>query len=208
MTHHVVEDSAALQLALPEPGHVGSAVLLRGPGQIGAAGECGAARPDDGAALRHGGRERLVLEIAVGDPGLLRELEDPLRFRDVAAERFLACDAAELALAARDRVRDLLEVLDAREVRTAHPKRIDRGVGHHLSQRAVGLRLPHVELPRHGRHVLSVLVVRAPHTQHVGISHALEREEMEPRIEPASDESDAESFPGHTRPPLLLPACH
>src|SRR6185437_16278637 len=147
-------------------------------------------------------------EIAVGDPGLLRELEDPLRFRDVATQRLLARYPAELSFPARDRVRDLLEVLDAREVRAAYPERIDRGVGHHLAQRAVRLCLPHVELPRHCRHVLSVLVVRAPHTQHVRIAHALEREEMEPRVEPASDESDAESFPGHTRPPLRLPACH
>src|SRR3989449_11427750 len=102
VTHHVVEDAAALELSLPEPGHVGSAVLLRRPGQIGAARERGAARPDDGAALRHGRRERLVFEIAVGDPGLFRELEDPLRFRDVAAEWFLTRDPAELSLPARD----------------------------------------------------------------------------------------------------------
>src|SRR3989449_1078209 len=127
VTHHVVEDAAALELSLPEPGHVGSAVLLRRPGQIGAARERGAARPDDGAALRHGRCERLVFEIAVGDPGLFRELEDPLRFRDVAAEWFLTRDPAELSLPARDGVRDLLEVVDAGEVRTAHPERIDRG---------------------------------------------------------------------------------
>src|ERR1041384_4262945 len=132
------------------------------PGQIGATREGGAARPDDGAALRHGRRERLVFEIAVGDPGLFRELEDPLRFRDVAAEWFLTRDPAELSLPARDRVRDLLEVVDAGEVGTAHPERIDRGVGYHLSQRAIRLRLPHVELPGDGRHILSVLVVRAP----------------------------------------------
>src|SRR3989442_2930884 len=47
VTHHVVEDPAALELALPEPGHVGSAVLLRGPGEVRAAGERGAARPDE-----------------------------------------------------------------------------------------------------------------------------------------------------------------
>src|SRR5204862_498346 len=130
VAHHVVEDAPALELPLPEPGHVGSAVLLRRPGEIGAARERGAARPDDGAALRHGRRERLVFEIAVGDPGLFCELEDPLRFRDVAAEWFLTRDPAELSLPARHGVRDLLEVVDAGEVRTAHPERIDRGVGH------------------------------------------------------------------------------
>src|SRR3989442_2397274 len=83
VTHHVVEDPAALELALPEPGHVGSAVLLRGPGEVRAAGERGAARPDDGAALRHGGREYLVLQVAVGDSGLLRELEHLIRLGDL-----------------------------------------------------------------------------------------------------------------------------
>src|SRR5439155_14467284 len=136
------EDPAALELALPEPGHVGYAVLLRRPGEVGAAGERRAAGPDDGAPLRHGGRERLVLEIAVSDPGLFRELEDSLRFGDIAGERLLAGDPAKLSLAARDRVRDLLEVLDAREVRAAQPERVDRGVGHHLRHRAVQLRLP------------------------------------------------------------------
>src|SRR5438093_9648843 len=61
-----------------------AAVLLGRSGEVRASGERRAARPDDGATLRHGGCERLVLEVAVGDPGLLHEVHDPLRLGEVA----------------------------------------------------------------------------------------------------------------------------
>src|SRR5207249_5415083 len=112
-----------------EPRHVRPAVLLGGAGEIGAARERRPAGPGDRSPLGDRRRERLVLEIAVGDAGLLYELGDAFRFGDVPGERLLAGGALELSLAARDRVRDLLHVLDPGEVWPGPPHRVHRGIG-------------------------------------------------------------------------------
>src|SRR2546427_6990269 len=121
------------------------------------------AGPGDRPPLDDGRRERLVLEIAVGDAGLRHELGDALRLGDVAGERLLAGDTLELALAARDRVRHLLHVLDAGEVRPAQPHGVDRGIGYQLGDGRERLCLADVEPARQGRHLLGVLPVRAPY---------------------------------------------
>ena len=65
VAHHVVQDAAALQRAVPEPRHVRAAVLFGRARQVRAAGDRCAARPDELAPARHRRREDLVLEIPV-----------------------------------------------------------------------------------------------------------------------------------------------
>ena len=150
--------------------------------------------------MRHGRRERLVLEVAVGDAGLLHELGDPLRLGDGARERLLAGDSGELALAPVHGVHDLFDVFDAREVRPAQPQRADPRVRDHLGDRAVRLRRTDVELAGESRRLLGMLLVRAPHAHHVRVPHRLERLQVKPGVESAADEPDAQSLL-HARAP-------
>src|SRR5215207_5095468 len=92
VAHHVVEHSAALQLALPEPGHVRTAVLFRGAREVRAPRRGGATGPDQGPAGLDVWSKKLVLEIAVSKAHTLHQLEDMPCFRDVARERLLARD--------------------------------------------------------------------------------------------------------------------
>src|SRR6185437_3174341 len=118
MAHHVVQHTAALQLAAPEPWHVRAAVLFGCAREIGTSGRRRAARPEKCASRLHLRRKDLILEIAVRDARTRDEIANLLRLGDVARQRLLAGDAAELALAALDRVHDLFDVLDARVIRT------------------------------------------------------------------------------------------
>ena len=145
VAHHVVEHAAALQVALPEPRHVRPAVLLGGAGEVGAPGDLGAARPEQGAARGDVRCEQLVLEIARRDAGLLHHLDDFLGLGDVAPQRLLARDAEQLG-AALHRGDDLLEVRDAREVRPADPDGVDGGVLHQRGDRGEGLGITDAEL--------------------------------------------------------------
>ena len=73
VAHHVGEHAATLLVALPEPGHVRAGMLLRRAREIGPAGERHGAAPDDLLAALDGGREHLVLQVACGEPGVVRE---------------------------------------------------------------------------------------------------------------------------------------
>src|SRR5438309_7532439 len=112
MTHHVVEHTAALQLAAPEPRHVRTTVLLGRAREVGTSGCRRAARPDECVASLDLRREHLVLEIAVRQSYALHELDDALRLVYVARERLFTRDAAQSALSALDGVHDLFDVLD------------------------------------------------------------------------------------------------
>src|SRR5262245_33063380 len=116
MAHHVVEHAAALQLALPEPGRVRTAVLLGGAREVGAPSELRAARPQEIASGFDLRRKQLILEIAVRQADLVHELEDPLCLVDIARERLLTGDSLELPFAALERAHHLFDVLDARVV--------------------------------------------------------------------------------------------
>ena len=97
VAHHVVEHAAALQVALPEPGHVRAAVLLGRAREVGAPGAAAPRAQTISRAALEARREELVLEIAVQDARLLHELDHAPRLGDVAAERLLAGDAAQVA---------------------------------------------------------------------------------------------------------------
>jgi hypothetical protein len=47
-----------------------------------------------------------------------------------------------------DCVDDLLDVFDAAVIRPRDPERLDRGIGDHLANRGIRLRLADVKLPR------------------------------------------------------------
>src|SRR5258708_14440161 len=97
VAHHVVEHAAALQLALPEPRRVRSAVLLGGAREVGAAGELRAARPQQIATGLDLGRKNLVLEIPVREADFGDELEDSLCLAHIARDRLLTRHAPWLA---------------------------------------------------------------------------------------------------------------
>ncbi len=135
MAHHVVEHAAALQLALPEPGHVRPAVLLGGAGQIRAPGERGAAGPDQMPPVLHLRREQLVLQISGVEPHALHERVHLLRFGHVAGQRLLAGEPPQRSARPRSIVLDdLLDVLDAGVVGAAQPEGVDFGIGHHRAR--------------------------------------------------------------------------
>jgi hypothetical protein len=197
VAHHVVENAAALQPALPEPGHVRPAVLLGGTGQVGAAGRGGAAGPDEHAAMLHLRAEELVFEVAVPEPRLPGERGHLLRFLDGAGEWLFAGKPQEFTAAAEHGVGDFLDVGHSRLVGPAEPDGVDGRVGHHFGNGAVGACLPHVELPGIRRGVLSVGAIGAPDAEHVGIAYSLPALHVKAGVESAADESDAEATLGH-----------
>ena len=194
VAHHVVQDAAALKIPAPKPRHVRPAVLFRGAREIWPAGERRAPCPHDRPPLGHRRREQLVLQVAVREPRFFHELGDALRLGDVTRERLLAGDALERPFAARHGVYDLLHVLDPGLVRPAQPQRVDRGVRHHVGDRAMRLGGAEVEPPRLRRHVLGVLAVRAPYAEHVGIAHGLQPLQVEPGVEAAAHEPDSQAL--------------
>src|SRR2546422_495268 len=103
------------------------------------------------------------------------------------------------------RIADLFHVLDAGVVPAAQPERVDLRVRHHLGDRAVRVRLTEVEVARQGGRLLGVLWGRAPHPAHVRIAHRLEGVQVEPRVEAAADEPDAESTSCHYVRPSPFP---
>ena len=90
VTHHIVQHTAALQLAAPEPRHVRAAVFFRGTGEIGSARRRRAARPKEltsGFDLR---RENLILEIALSDSNPRHEISHLLCFGDISRQQRIA----------------------------------------------------------------------------------------------------------------------
>src|SRR5207253_8798323 len=62
-----------------------------------------------------------------------------------------------------------------------------------------------VELARQGGRLLGALPRRAPHPAHVRVAHRLESVQVEPRVEAAPDEPDAESTSCHYVCPSPFP---
>ena len=133
VTHHVVQYPAALQPSLPEPGHMGAAVLLGRPSEVRPAGQGGTAGPEELPASLDLGREALVLQVAMLETGSLHQLADPLGLGHVPRQGFLAGDAPQLSLAPEDSVGHLLHILDSRMVGAAEPDRVDGRIGHQVS---------------------------------------------------------------------------
>jgi hypothetical protein len=88
---------------------------------------------------------------------------------------------------------ELLDVLQARVVRSRKPNRIDRGVGHHVGDRGVGLRVANVEVARERRGGGRVLRVRTPDAAHVGVAHGRPSAQVKLGVESTADKPDAES---------------
>jgi hypothetical protein len=171
-----------------------TAVLLGGAREVGAAGQLRASRPDYLSAALHLGREELVLQVSGQHACPFGERHYPLGLRHVAREWLLAGDADERATPGVDRLDDLLHVLDTLVVGTTDPDRVDGGIGHHVADGLVRLRLAHAELPRECRGRGGVPRVGAPHAEYVGITHADESLQVEFRVEAAPDDPYAESL--------------
>src|SRR3954469_8565990 len=108
MTHHVIEHTAALQRALPEPRHMRAAVLLGGACEVRTASQSCAAGPDKLAPASDVRREQLVLEVPGVEAHTLHQINHFLRFGDVSRERLFAGEAAKRSCPAFNGVDDLL----------------------------------------------------------------------------------------------------
>ena len=95
-----------------------AAVLFGSAREIGAPRELGAAGPQQVAAGFDLWCEHLILEIAVCQTDLVHQLRDPLGLFHIARQRLFTRDALELSLPALDGAHHLLDVLDARVIRT------------------------------------------------------------------------------------------
>src|SRR6185312_15828152 len=197
MTHHVVEHTAALHVAAPEPWHVRATVFFGCAREIRASGSRCAATPDQRPAGLDLRREQLILQIAVHQSNALDELEDRCGFRDVACEWLFARDCLESAPATLDRADYLPDVLDAGEVGAEQPDRVDRGIGNHVGDGIVRAGISNIERARERRGRGCVLTVRTPDSEYVRVAHSDERLEVEPGDETAANEADAESVAAH-----------
>src|SRR5262245_40259943 len=101
-------------------------MLLRGASEIRAARRSGAPGPGKVASCFHVRREELILEVAVLETRAFHQRRDLFCFGDIAGERLLAGKAGKLALPALNDVDDLLDVLDARVIRSCEPDGVDR----------------------------------------------------------------------------------
>ena len=110
-----------------------AAVLFGRTRKVGSAGRCGCPRPQKHSTGLHLGCEYLILKIPVRDPRAFDEACDVLGFLHGAREGLLAGNASKSALAALKRVRDLLDVLNARVIGAREPKCIDRRISDHVS---------------------------------------------------------------------------
>src|SRR5690606_19687681 len=193
VAHHVVEHSPALQAAIPEPWHVRPCMLLGRPCEIRpASGGC-AACPQQFASCRNLRREHLVLQVSVHQPDTIDQFEHLLRFCNVSRERLFACNTTQGSNAAFDCGNDLLHVLYARLVRTGKPDRVYRRIGNKVGDRLVSLHSSDVKVRCEPCKGVRIPARGAPHANYVCITHTLEALEMEPGVESASDESNAEA---------------
>src|ERR1700694_5130919 len=119
MAHHVVEDSTALEAPLPEPRHVGTAVLLGGTSKIGTAGQRCAARPNQFASAGNVGGEQLILEIPGIQTDTARQIGHSFCLGEVSRERLFACESSQSTGAALDRADNLFDVRDSRVIGSA-----------------------------------------------------------------------------------------
>src|SRR5512138_1699696 len=190
MAHHVVENAAALQCALPEPRHMWPAVFFSRAREIGATGKRSSPRPDQILAARNVWCEELILEITGIQLYTCGELRHFLRFADIAREWFLACET-EQRRAVAHRADDLLDVLDARVVGSAQPDCVDRGVGDHFSDRSECARVTNFRFSRVRGRCPCMLCVGTPDSANVGVANSGESLNVKTRVEAAADESDA-----------------
>ena len=93
MAEHVVQHAASLTHAVPEPGHVGSAVLLRCPGKVWTPGDRHGPPPDDLLPAHDGRLKHLILEIPVQHRHRLDQLDHAPRLAQVTGQRLFASDA-------------------------------------------------------------------------------------------------------------------
>ncbi len=174
-------------------------MLLRRPCEIRSSGKARAARPRDCPSVLDLGREYLVLQVPVVQSGSRNQLRYALCLGDGARQRLLTRNAEELSSAALEGVDDFLDVLDPREVRSAQPDRIDRGVCDQVGDRLDRARLADTELAGQGGRFGGAFGMRTPHTKNVRVAHADESVQMKLRIESTADETNAESSRGHCR---------
>ena len=172
MAHHVVENSAALKRALPEPGHVRAAVLFRRAREVRSPGKCGASCPDELFSASDLGCEELILEIACVEPDAFCQTRHRFRFGDVSPERFFAGEPAQLAGAVSNCGNDFFYVGDARLIGAAQPDRVDARIRDHRADGFVRLRVTHFEPSGQCRGRGCVFWIRAPDAEHVSVADA------------------------------------
>src|SRR5262249_39079784 len=88
---------------------------------------------------------------------------------------------------------DLFHVLEALVIGAGQPQRIDRGIGHHRGNRAVGFGIADIEAARQRGGRCRMLAVRAPHAADIGVAHRAKRLHVKARIEAAADEADTQA---------------
>src|SRR2546427_6049696 len=197
VTHHVVEDAAALKRTLPEPRHVWTAVLLGGAREVRPTRERRAARPNELATARDVRSKELILEVAGAEPDALHQLHHLLRLRDIARERLLAGEPSQCSRTGLDRVDDLFDVGEARVIRTTQPESIDGGVRHHIADRLVRARLSDVKLSGESGRRCGVFFVRTPDAADIYLTDRSQRLDVEAGVEATADEADAETLCAH-----------
>src|SRR2546423_5557920 len=197
MAHHVVEHAPALQRSLPEPGHVWSAVLLRGPSEVRTSRQRRSARPHQLTSTRDVGREELILEVARVEAYTLDHLDNLFRFGNVARQRLLASEPTQRTSTALDRIDDFLDVGEASMVRPAEPERVDSRVSDHIANGLVRPGLADIQLSGKRSGGRRVLLVRTPDSAHIDLSDRGQRLDVEAGVETAADEADAETLCSH-----------
>src|SRR5690606_9604649 len=96
-------------------------------------------------------------------------------------------------------------ILHSLVVGTADPDGIDIGVGHHLRDGAVGLRISDVDVTRELGGRFRILAVGAPDARDVRFADADERLDVELGDESAADESNLQTTIAHgSRPPWFM----
>src|SRR5258708_26198204 len=198
MTHHVVEYTAALLRALPEPRHVRTAMLFGSAREIRPPGERGASRPDQLLAARDIRSKELILHITGIESRTFCETRNRFCLGDISRERLLACETAQFPTAIANRSDDFFHVRDARRVWSTKPDGIDAWICDHVANRAVRFRVANSEPSRECRCCRSILRIRAPDSEHVCIANASEAHDVEARVESASNEANPQSAGVHS----------
>ena len=161
VAHHVVEHTAALQIALPEPRRVRPAVLLGRAREIRTTRRRGAARPEERASRLDVRREELILEIARASVRRARRARARASLRRrCAPSGFSHAMPSERALPRLDRARR--SPRRSRCARDSDRRSRSRrcGIGDHLrDRRRTRLARADVEIARERRDALGALRV-------------------------------------------------
>ena len=177
VAHHVVEHAAALQLALPEPGHVRPAVLLGRARQVGPAG--GRARRAPRCSSRPAldlRREDLVLQVAVSEPGPLHQLERPASPRRRCAPAASRRRCPRASPCPRSIASTISSTFSMRAWFGPQSQSASiAGSATISAMESYALRVADVELPRERRGRRGVRRLGAPDAEHVGVAHRRRR---------------------------------